>query len=44
MATSGSRGLALVAIFSFVLTSTEHAEVVLPTAVLFFLSKTAILA
>ncbi len=41
---SGGRRLAFVAILGLVLTSTEHTEIVLSAAILFFLSKTAVLA
>ncbi len=41
---AGAAALRLVAILGLVLTSTEHTEIVLLVAILFFLSKTAIFA
>ncbi len=41
---SGGRGLVFVAILGLVLTSTEHTEIVLSAAILFFLSKMAVFA
>ncbi len=44
MAFSGGHSLAFVAVLGLVLASTEHTEIVLSAAVLFLLSKTAVLA
>ncbi len=41
---SGGCGLAFVAVLGLVLVSAEHTEIVLPAAILFFLSKAAIFA